>query len=247
MGINLDGPMFATRKAVQYMLAHGGGSIVNTASTAALHGGAAGVAYTAAKHALVGLTRNTAWMYAAKGIRCNAICPGATKTNIQESMPSDRLDPTGAQRAGVSRRWSPPIWIRRISPHSRSSSPRMSRATSTARLFPPMEAGTPSNAAGFALNGYAPWPMTLERTLFLLKSRCIKMLYQWTGAYPTARTARREMSRAYAHGYGYERTRAAQGGRGHEWHGARRGDKSPQPFKAPSRAPAFQGREWTTL
>lgn len=101
LGINLDGPMFATRKAVQYMLAHGGGSIVNTASTAGLHGGAAGVAYTVAKHGIVGLTRSTAWMYAARGIRCNAICPGATKTNIQETMPSDRLDPTGAQRAGV--------------------------------------------------------------------------------------------------------------------------------------------------
>ena len=99
MGINLDGPMFATRKAVRYMLEHGGGSIVNTASTAALHGGAAGVAYTASKHALVGLTRSTAWMYAQRGIRCNAICPGATKTNIVESMPQERLDPTGAQRA----------------------------------------------------------------------------------------------------------------------------------------------------
>lgn len=100
LGINLEGPMFATRKAVQYMLEHGGGSIVNTASTAGLHGGAAGVAYTASKHALVGLTRSTAWMYAKRGIRCNAICPGGTKTNIQETMPSDRLDPTGAQRAG---------------------------------------------------------------------------------------------------------------------------------------------------
>ncbi|HZC07892.1 MAG TPA: glucose 1-dehydrogenase [Ktedonobacterales bacterium] len=99
LGINLDGPMFATRKAVQYMLAHGGGSIVNTASTAAIHGGAAGVAYTTSKHALVGLTRNTAWMYAKQGIRCNAICPGATITNIAESMPQERLDPAGAQRA----------------------------------------------------------------------------------------------------------------------------------------------------
>jgi NAD(P)-dependent dehydrogenase (short-subunit alcohol dehydrogenase family) len=99
LGINLDGPMFATRRAVKYMLEHGGGSIVNTASTAGLHGGAAGVAYTASKHALVGLTRSTAWMYATRGIRCNAICPGATKTNIQETMPTDRLDPTGAQRA----------------------------------------------------------------------------------------------------------------------------------------------------
>ncbi len=100
LGINLDGPMFASRRAVQHMLAHGGGSIVNTASTAGLHGGAAGVAYTASKHALVGLTRNTAWMYAKRGIRCNAICPGATMTNIAESMPQDRLDMTGAQRAG---------------------------------------------------------------------------------------------------------------------------------------------------
>jgi NAD(P)-dependent dehydrogenase (short-subunit alcohol dehydrogenase family) len=99
LSINLDGPMFATRRAVQHMLEHGGGSIVNTASTAGLHGGAAGAAYTISKHALVGLTRSTAWMYALRGIRCNAICPGATKTNIGETMPEDRLDPVGAKRA----------------------------------------------------------------------------------------------------------------------------------------------------
>jgi NAD(P)-dependent dehydrogenase (short-subunit alcohol dehydrogenase family) len=83
------------------MLTHGGGSIVNVASTAGIHGGAAGAAYTASKHALVGLTRNTAWMYAQRGIRCNAICPGATKTNIGESMPHERLDAAGAARAGA--------------------------------------------------------------------------------------------------------------------------------------------------
>ena len=81
------------------MLAQGSGSIVNTASTAGIHGGAAGAAYTAAKHALVGLTRNTAWMYAKRGIRCNAICPGATITNIGESMTEDRIDAAGAGRA----------------------------------------------------------------------------------------------------------------------------------------------------
>ncbi len=99
LSINLDGPMFTCRKAVQYMLEHGGGSIVNIASTAGIHGGAAGAAYTASKHAVVGLTRNTAWMYAQKGIRCNAICPGATKTNIGETMPPERMDPAGSQRA----------------------------------------------------------------------------------------------------------------------------------------------------
>ena len=98
LGINLDGPMFTSRRAVQHMLENGGGSIVNVASTAALHGGAAGAAYTASKHALVGLTRNTAWMYAKRGIRCNAICPGATMTNIGETMTRDRVDAIGAAR-----------------------------------------------------------------------------------------------------------------------------------------------------
>lgn len=100
LGINLDGPMFATRRAVQVMLKQGGGSIVNTASTAGIEGGAAGVAYTVSKHGLVGLTRNTAWMYAKQGIRCNAICPGGTATNIAETMPHDRLDAAGGKRAG---------------------------------------------------------------------------------------------------------------------------------------------------
>lgn len=99
MGINVDGPMFTSRCAVRHMLAHDGGSIINIASTGGLHGGAAGAAYTTSKHALVGLTRNTAWMYAKRGIRCNAIAPGATVTNIGETMPRDRVDPVGSKRA----------------------------------------------------------------------------------------------------------------------------------------------------
>ena len=101
LSINLDGPMFTSRRAIRHMLTQGGGSIINTASTAGIHGGAAGAAYTASKHALVGLTRNTAWMYATKGIRCNAICPGATVTNIGETMPPERMDVAGSQRAGA--------------------------------------------------------------------------------------------------------------------------------------------------
>jgi NAD(P)-dependent dehydrogenase (short-subunit alcohol dehydrogenase family) len=101
LSINLDGPMFAMRRAIPRMVAQGSGSIINTASTAGIGGGSAGAAYTVSKHALVGLTRNTAWMYAKKGIRCNAICPGGTATNIAETMPQDRLDPEGAARAGA--------------------------------------------------------------------------------------------------------------------------------------------------
>ncbi len=98
LSLNLGGIFRGMRAAIRHMLAQGGGSIINIASTAAIHGGAAGAAYTAAKHALVGLTRNTAWMYAKRGIRCNAICPGATMTNIGETMTRDRVDAIGAAR-----------------------------------------------------------------------------------------------------------------------------------------------------
>lgn len=98
--VNLYGPMYTSRRAVQIMLEAGHGSIINIGSTASVSGGAAGAAYTTSKHALVGLTRSTAWMYAKRGIRCNAILPGGTATNIAETMPQDKLDPTGAARAG---------------------------------------------------------------------------------------------------------------------------------------------------
>lgn len=99
LATNLDGPMFTTRRSLGYMLDQGGGSIVNIASLSSYSGASAGAAYTASKHALLGLTRNTAWRYAKEGIRCNAICPGAVKTNIEESMPQRELDPVGMARA----------------------------------------------------------------------------------------------------------------------------------------------------
>jgi NAD(P)-dependent dehydrogenase (short-subunit alcohol dehydrogenase family) len=101
LSINLDGPMFTSRRAIQQMRTQGSGSIINIASIGGYEGGAAGAAYTVSKHGLLGLTKNTAWMYAKEGIRCNVICPGATATNIGESMPADRIDPTGLGRASA--------------------------------------------------------------------------------------------------------------------------------------------------
>jgi NAD(P)-dependent dehydrogenase (short-subunit alcohol dehydrogenase family) len=82
MAVNLRGPFWACRRAVPIMIEQGGGAILNIASVAGLFGCRAGAAYTASKHALIGLTRNIAFMYAASGIRCNAICPGGVSTNI---------------------------------------------------------------------------------------------------------------------------------------------------------------------
>ncbi|MFA6904248.1 MAG: SDR family oxidoreductase [Gallionellaceae bacterium] len=98
IGINLNGPMYLTRRAVQIMLKQGGGSIVNTASVAGLGGGAAGAAYTVSKHGLIGLTRNTAFVYCKDGIRCNAIAAGAVETNIMQSLDASKLDPKATAR-----------------------------------------------------------------------------------------------------------------------------------------------------
>lgn len=90
--INLRGPVFLTRRTIPIMKAQGGGSIIMTTSAAGLGGGSAGAAYTMSKHALVGLTKNTALRYIADGIRCNAIAPGGVATAIMSSVDRDRLD-----------------------------------------------------------------------------------------------------------------------------------------------------------
>ncbi|MGW0876456.1 SDR family NAD(P)-dependent oxidoreductase [Streptomyces sp. NPDC002740] len=80
--VNLTAPFLLTRAVLPHMLAAGRGVIVNTASEAGLRGSAAGAAYTASKHGVVGLTKSLAVMYRGKGIRVNAIAPGGTKTAI---------------------------------------------------------------------------------------------------------------------------------------------------------------------
>lgn len=91
--INLTGTFMLTKAVLPHMLDRGTGAIVNTASEAAIRGGAAGIAYTASKHGVIGLTRNVAWAHAGDGIRCNAILPGPTMTGIAPDF-----DPEGMAR-----------------------------------------------------------------------------------------------------------------------------------------------------
>lgn len=97
--INTKGVMRAIRKALPIFLEKGKGVIVNTASTGGYNGAHAGAAYTASKHAVIGITKNTGFMYAQKGIRCNAIAPGATITNIASTMTN--INEFGASRTQV--------------------------------------------------------------------------------------------------------------------------------------------------
>lgn len=101
MSVNVDGPMFAMRKAAPLMLAQGSGAIINIASVAGVGGGSAGAAYTASKHALIGLTRSTAFQYAKLGVRCNAIASGGVNTNIMQSIDPARIDQAALGRLGA--------------------------------------------------------------------------------------------------------------------------------------------------
>jgi NAD(P)-dependent dehydrogenase (short-subunit alcohol dehydrogenase family) len=92
--VNVTGTMKLMRAVIPAMLAQGTGSIVNTSSEASLRGSSAGAAYTASKHAVVGLTKSSAFMYGPSGIRVNAVAPGAVITNIEAKFNS----PLGADR-----------------------------------------------------------------------------------------------------------------------------------------------------
>ena len=93
--VNVNGPFYTCRLAVPHMIKQGKGIIVNIASVGGLEGSRAGAAYTASKHALIGLTKNIGFMYAGKGIRCNAIAPGGVNTNI---MKDSQPDAFGSER-----------------------------------------------------------------------------------------------------------------------------------------------------
>ncbi|RDL36196.1 putative Short chain dehydrogenase [Venustampulla echinocandica] len=93
MAINLDVPVKLMREVLPAMKLQKSGAIVNVCSKASMSGAAAGAAYTASKHALAGVTKNVAWRFRLEGIRCNAVCPGATTTNIATSMKMEYFDP----------------------------------------------------------------------------------------------------------------------------------------------------------
>ncbi|MFM1745517.1 MAG: hypothetical protein RLZZ630_1454 [Bacteroidota bacterium] len=91
--INVEGVFKSMRAAMRIYLPKNEGIIINIASVGGLQGARAGAAYTASKFAVVGLTKNTGYLYAKTGIRCNAIAPGAVQTNIGETIDYSKMTP----------------------------------------------------------------------------------------------------------------------------------------------------------
>lgn len=80
VGINLLGALYGVRYVAEEMLKNGGGSIVNTSSSAGVIGQDSVVTYSATKHGVVGLTKSMVAEYGKDGLRINAIAPGPTET-----------------------------------------------------------------------------------------------------------------------------------------------------------------------
>ncbi len=89
IGVNLSGVFYCMKYEIPAMLESGGGAIVNMASILGQVGFATAPAYVAAKHGVVGLTKNAALEYSAQGVRVNAIGPGFIRTPLLADMEGD--------------------------------------------------------------------------------------------------------------------------------------------------------------
>ncbi|GGR06367.1 short chain dehydrogenase [Deinococcus ruber] len=101
MGVNLRGPFLCAKYALPYLMAAGGGAIVNVASTYGLIGAPLSAAYCASKGGLINLTRQLAVDYGRDGIRVNAVCPGYIDTDMGGHR--SRLDPVAREAAQARR------------------------------------------------------------------------------------------------------------------------------------------------
>lgn len=84
--VDLKSMFLVTRAFLPSMISGGGGSIVNTASIAGFVAGGGGIAYTSAKHGVIGFTKQLTADYGKQGVRANAVCPGAIETGMTKAL-----------------------------------------------------------------------------------------------------------------------------------------------------------------
>lgn len=91
VAVNQDSVYYMTKAVVTHMMKQGTGSIINVSSIGGVFGNA-GIAYSSAKAAVNGMTKNLAIQFAGTGIRCNAVCPGPTETPLFDEVNFEGMD-----------------------------------------------------------------------------------------------------------------------------------------------------------
>lgn len=92
IAVNLSGVFYGCKYQIPAILSSGGGSIINMSSILGQAGFAGSPAYVAAKHGLIGLTKNITLEYADRGIRANAVGPAFIKTPLLKDMDEDTIN-----------------------------------------------------------------------------------------------------------------------------------------------------------
>jgi NAD(P)-dependent dehydrogenase (short-subunit alcohol dehydrogenase family) len=92
IGVNLKGVWLGLKHQIRHMREHGGGSIVNTASSAGIVSIPQVAIYSASKHAIIGLTKAAALEQARSGIRVNAVAPGPVRTGLLQRMVAGHVE-----------------------------------------------------------------------------------------------------------------------------------------------------------
>jgi len=98
---NLTGPMYLMKASIPHMIEGGGGSIINIASLGGVRCLPGMPAYCASKAGLIGLTQQVALDFGTSKIRCNAVCPGGTRTKMLEKSLGPLGEVLGTDLDGV--------------------------------------------------------------------------------------------------------------------------------------------------
>jgi NAD(P)-dependent dehydrogenase (short-subunit alcohol dehydrogenase family) len=93
MEVNVNGTFHCCRAALPRFVEQGSGRIVTLGSTASLRGAPGLAAYSAAKGAVLNLTKSIAVEYARAGVRANCLCPGSTNTPLLRRLMAERDNP----------------------------------------------------------------------------------------------------------------------------------------------------------
>jgi len=115
MDVNLNGPFLLMREAIPHMVEDRGGSIINIASIGGIRCMGGSPAYGTSKAGLIHLTKAVALDYGPLGVRCNVVCPGATRTEMFEDTLGKIAKAKGTDLDSLLRQFSAPIPLRRVS------------------------------------------------------------------------------------------------------------------------------------